>query len=205
MYLQGYAFLLRDIPGKTNKTADWLSRMYPSATAAAVYVFGVYALSADTPEFYFSQVLGGDNPHWGAQRTWKELNEAFPGHRIPFALIDDLVRSCPTCQKTRLGMKGYSIAPSTRHLKVPHARSRVGIDRLAISPTSRNGSNNLIVIVEAFTHYVAMFAAKDYSALTLASCLAQYAARSGLFEELISEASALVAWGQASCQPRRSA
>jgi hypothetical protein len=190
MFLQGFSFMLRDIPGKLNKTADWLSRMYTPED----HPQSVKELLQDTPEhidYYLTRVHGGTSdssePHWGAQRTWKELNDRFPGHRIPFRFVVDFIASCPTCQKTRLGMKGYSIVPSTRNLKVPHSRSRVGIDRLAVSPPSRNGSNNVIVIVEAFTSYTSLLAAKDYTAETLASCLLQYIARNGLFEELISD------------------
>ena len=193
--LQSFNFLLRDIPGKANKS-DWLSRLEalrgdpedytaPESADSLLTVAALTPSEPGTPEHLVDQVH--DQFHDGARRTWNDLNEVFPGHGIPFAFVQDRVAACPTCQKTRLGMTGYSLQPMTRHLKVPHTRSRIGVDRLAISPTSRSGCNNLIVIVESFSGYTNLFATKDYTAETLASCLLQYYGRNGLFEELISD------------------
>ena len=189
--LQSFNFLLRDIPGKANKS-DWLSRLEALCGRPECYTVPPHASVASltpsepgTPEHMVDQVH--DRFHDGARRTWNDLNEVFPGHGIPFAFVQERVAACPTCQKTRLGMTGYSLQPMTRHLKVPHSRSRIGVDRLAISPPSRNGNNNLVVIVEAFGGYTNLFATKDYTAETLASCLLQYYSRNGLFEELISD------------------
>ena len=189
IYMQGFNFLLRHIPGKSNVIADWQSRMWNSSSVpynAVAFLIAAAELEQGTPEYYLSRVHGGRQLHFGARRTWEKLNESFPGHKVPFSFVAEWVSNCPTCQKTRLGMTG-TLEPIPRHLKVPHARARIGVDRLSISPEDRNGFNNLIVIHEAFTSYVKLFASKDYTAISLATALFQYYCEHGIFEQLISD------------------
>ena len=40
--------------------------------------------------------------HRGARKTWLALNQLFPGHKIPFSLVEDFIMACPVCQKDRL-------------------------------------------------------------------------------------------------------
>ena len=41
-----------------------------------------------------------------------------------------------------------NLQPVVRHIKPPHQRSRVGVDRLTVTPVDKNGNNTLIVMVE---------------------------------------------------------
>jgi hypothetical protein len=41
--------------------------------------------------------------HKGASATYKYLCKMFPGHRIPFKVVEEFVRTCATCMKGRLG------------------------------------------------------------------------------------------------------
>jgi len=139
-----------------------------------------------TPEELLRKVHGGRNLHYGARRTWLLLNKQFPGHRIPYRLIQDFISECPICQKDRLGMTD-GIQPVVRHIKPPHQRSRVGVDRLTVTPPDKDGYTTLIVVVEHFTKHVCVYPAKEYTAQSLAPALFQYFATFGVFEEVWSD------------------
>ncbi len=113
-------------------------------------------LKSDTkvsPEELIQKVHGGRNLHKGARRTWNALNQYFPGHSISFKFVSDYISSCPVCQKDRLAMTDV-IKPVYRHLKPPHQRTRIGVDRLTVTPADKEGNDTLIVIVEHFTKHV---------------------------------------------------
>ena len=138
------------------------------------------------PEYYLKKVHGGRMPHKGVRGTWLALNKHFPGHNIPFRVIVDFVSTCAWCQKDRLAMTN-NIGPLTLHLKPPHQRARVGVDRLTITPADENGNCNLVVIVDFWTKYVDLYPCKDYNAYSLATALFQYVCTNGLFDELWSD------------------
>ena len=79
------------------------------------------------------------------------------------------------------------IQPLVRHIKPPHQRSRIGVDRLTITPTDKYGNTCAVVIVEHFTKHVGVYPSPDYTALTIATALFQYFCTFGLFEELWSD------------------
>jgi len=242
VYLQSFQIWLRNIPGKQNIVADWMSRMYhvaeslpkhfddailpvtsnlkapaiheesngdvveelpsPQEATETIVLDDVLNEQHDaapdavevtpevhevhSPEYYLEKVHGGRSMHKGARRTWLALNKHFPGHKIPFSFVAEWVMACPRCQKDRLAMTN-GIEPVVRHLKPPHQRSRIGVDRLTVTPPDDRGNCNLIVIVEHFTKYVSAYPATDYTALTLAKCLFSHFCTFGLFDELWSD------------------
>jgi len=235
VYLQSFQIWLRNIPGKQNIVADWMSRMYhlvepipkhfdgailpetsklkthgvhddvqediveehppPKEAIETIVLDDVAPIAVEAtpvvhqihpPEYYLEKVHGGRSMHKGARRTWLALNKHFPGHKIPFSFVAEWVMACPRCQKDRLTMTN-GIEPVVRHLKPPHQRSRIGVDRLTVTPPDDRGNCNLIVIVEHFTKYVSAYPATDYTALTLAKCLFSHFCTFGLFDELWSD------------------
>ena len=80
-----------------------------------------------------------------------------------------------------------TIEPVVRHIKPEHQRSRIGVDRLTVTPADEFGNCNLIVVVEHFTKYVSLYPAVDYTALTLATTLFKHICTFGLFDELWSD------------------
>lgn len=138
------------------------------------------------PEFILSQVHGGRNGHPGVRRTWKALNDNFQGHRIPYSFVEDYVSRCPRCQKDRIGMTD-TIRPVYRHLKPPTLRSSVGVDHLTVTPMDEYGNTVLIAVVEQFSHFCAVYPAKDYSAVTAAKCLLQFFTSYGVYDHLLSD------------------
>ena len=136
-----------------------------------------------TPEEMFAEVHGGRKLHFGARRTWVRLNQRFPGHRIPFRQVQQMVADCSLCQKDRLGMEGY-VEPIYRHLKPDYVRKAVGVDTLTVTPVDDRGNTCLIVVVEFFTKYVWAMLASEFTAHTMATALFTYFCTFGMFDEL---------------------
>ena len=134
----------------------------------------------------FKEVHGGRHFHQGARRTWLKFNERFSGHRVRYDQIEDMIMRCPICQKDRLRVMDR-IEPVVRHLKPPHARSRVGEDNLTVTPVDANGNGHLVVIVCHFTKYVWAKPAKTWEAETIAKVLFEYFCTFGLYDEIWSD------------------
>lgn len=179
IYLSRFNFQIRHISGKSNTVADWQSRFFLLQEIGSVPgdVRGMLAA-----------VHGGRSGHHGSRKTWELLNKHFPGHRVPISVVAEFVSTCPVCQKDRIGMLPADILNGvTRHLKVPHARHTVGVDTLTITPTDLLGRQYLIVIVNQFTKFVALYPAEDKTAITLARCLIQFFCAFGKFNRIISD------------------
>lgn len=141
---------------------------------------------APTPEELLSQVHGGRMGHHGARKTWKSLNEFFPGHRIPYRLVEEFVSSCAICQKDRLGMTD-AIQPVYRTLQSGQKRRMVGVDTLTVTPTDKFGNTYIIVIVVHATKLVFLHPAPNKSSEETALALFRFFAQYGVYEYLISD------------------
>ena len=160
-----------------------------STEIAAEVVPGVeveIAVPGQPPEYYLDKVHGGRNLHMGSRLTYKYLNKFFPGHKIPYRLVEGYVSTCALCQKDRLGMT-EGIEPLVRHIKPPWQRSRIGIDRLTVTPADERGNNTIIVIVEHWSKHMWGYPSHDYTAIAIATAIFVYMCTYGLFEELWSD------------------
>jgi hypothetical protein len=185
--------LLRVIKGKDNIVADWGSRMYAIEDEEEEPPGREPAEGGDdqaedprSPEYYLRQVHGGRMLHHGARKTWLKLNETFPGHHIPFRVVQEFVQACPRCQKDRLEMT-QDIKPVVRTVIPEHHRLRLGIDALAITPADEDGNCMAIVVVELKTKHVAIYPGKTYDQQTAAAALFKYMCTFGLHDEIISD------------------
>jgi hypothetical protein len=149
----------------------------PAAPAAA---------PAPSWESLLKQVHGGRMGHNGARRTWKLLNELFPGHRIPYRLVEEFVSSCAICQKDRLGMTD-AIQPVYRTLQSGQKRRMVGVDTLTVTPADKYGNCYVIVIVVHATKLVFLHPAQNKTAEETALALFRFFAQYGVYEYLISD------------------
>lgn len=132
------------------------------------------------------QVHNARMGHHGVRGTYRLLNIHFPGHRIPWRVVNDFVTSCAWCQKDRLGMAD-SLQPIVRHLKPVHRRSIVGVDSLTVTPADRYGNWLLIAIVNHLTKFTALYAASKHDALTVASALFQCFCSYGIFDSIMTD------------------
>jgi len=110
----------------------------------------------EDPKFYLDQVHGGRELHLGARQTWQKLNKHFPGHKIPFKVVDDYVKACPRCQKDRLQMTA-DIKPEVRTLIPDGYRTVLGIDALKVTPADKRGNTACYVIVNLKTKHVDIY------------------------------------------------
>ena len=231
IYLQGFNFKLRHIPGKLNIIADWFSRTFPDDTAEQelasimeemehedttdeeylalrayhTWLQGLYSEVLDarakekeeedtsvtdakayTREECLTAVHNGKVGHMGAKLTWTRLNKQFPGHNIPFKVIQEFVAACPNCNKTRLGMKD-ALKPIIRTLKPPQSRTAIGIDAVEITPHSDQGYTHINVVVNLFTKMVALYPVKGVTALNLANSCWKYWCTYGHTDMIISD------------------
>jgi hypothetical protein len=208
VFMQGFSFDLRHIPGKLNRIADFLSRNHSLTQESAlqeILQLSMSILSPDishvdenedelvrvdspklTPDEALRTVHGGRMPHVGARRTYLELCKYYPGHSIPYRYVAEFVATCPICQKDRLGMSD-SLKPVVRHLKPTHLRSTVGIDNLTISPPDKYGNNYCEVIINHYTKFTAIYPSKTRGALDAAKALFQYYCTFGVFDSIISD------------------
>ena len=204
MYIKTFKCWFEAVRGIVNFFADYLSRLYGIVESDdmigailmhlpvsedhesnhELHAFGLNTTPGQSPSFYLSQVHGGRMGHHGARRTWILLNKYFAGHKIPYALVADFVSTCSRCQQFRFGMTD-EIQPLTRHLKVDHARSRLGIDTLTVTPVDVYGNGLIHVIVNQWTHHCGLYPAKEYSALTVATALFQHICLFGRTDELM--------------------
>jgi len=124
--------------------------------------------------------------HHGVRNTYRLLNTHFPGHRIPWRVVNDFVSCCAWCQKDRLGMAD-SLQPIVRHIKPVHRRSIVGADSLTITPPDKYGNWILIAVVNHMTKFAALYAAAKHDAETTASALFQFYCSYGMFDSILTD------------------
>ena len=105
IYLQSYMFVLRHISGKKNVVADWGTRMYGLLHSVAEEDDASPQLeSAEAPvdvDSMLKQVHGGRMFHYGPRATWQMLGKYFPGHMVPYRVVQDFCRDCGRCQKDK--------------------------------------------------------------------------------------------------------
>jgi hypothetical protein len=134
----------------------------------------------------FDSVHGGRMGHFGARKSWLALNKYFPGHGMPYRLIEDFVAMCAICQKNRLGRVDY-LLPIYRTLKADDRRKIVSIDSLRITPADKYGNSYLNVIVVGASKLVALYPQKEHNALLTAQCLFTFFSTYGVYEILMSD------------------
>ena len=133
---------------EVSRRHHWMSRQRLESDAFTAHV---PAWDAVVEQYHTGAAL-----HWGALRTWRNMEEQIV-HTVPFAYVQFYVRECGTCQKFRKSLNAYRIAPVVRHLKVPSARSTLGIDGFSITPPDKHGNAYMHAIVNMFTKHVYLF------------------------------------------------
>jgi hypothetical protein len=173
VYMQGFRFLVKHIPGSSNAVADWQSRFH-----------NLTSLPFSRQQALESSHIGRAG-HMGVKRTWALLNRSFPGHGVSLSQVADFVASCAICQKVRLYM-GECIAPISRHLKQDNIRSTVGVDTLTL-PEDSQGNRYIHVFRNLFSKLVTMYPVPKHDAESLARSIFTYFVTYGLHDAIISD------------------
>ena len=191
--LRVYNFRIRHIKGELNVMADMLSRMYHTDDSLDL-------LEQDSPTSISSidppdapatisqedcllQAHTGARFHRGAAATYEALNKYFPGHGIPYALVNDFVQRCAVCAKVRTGLK-TTLVPIVRNLQLPRNIRAVGWDDLTITPVDDFGHSNLSVFVDLTTGFTALYPRKDHTADSLLDNLFSFYATYGKYDQI---------------------
>jgi hypothetical protein len=196
IYLQAFDMSIKHIKGTDNGTADWLSRLNSvESDMSAVTITDVKADLSDndlnpstlyTPRQCFERVHGGRMGHPGTVRTIKLLNKYFPSHGMSQETVANLVANCSHCQKIRIGID-TQLVPMHRTLSQGHLRAAIGCDTLTVSPTDDAGYKYIVVIVNLFSKFVALYPVKNHDAISLATSLFQYYCTYGICECIVTD------------------
>jgi hypothetical protein len=164
----------------------WLSTLYSESEPVSVEQPAKQDTAKRTQLDSLHAVHNGTVGHMGARLTWKRLNQQFPGHHIPFTMVQEFVAACANCNKTRLGMSDV-LTPITRTLKPPKSRTAIGIDALEITPHGKDGFTHINVVVNLFTKLVSYYPAKGVTALNLANACWKHWCAYGHTDMIISD------------------
>jgi phospholipid-translocating ATPase len=196
IYLQAFDMSIKHIKGTDNGTADWLSRLHSveshvvlndvKNTVDSVVNPSSLPCSMYTPRQCFERVHGGRMGHPGLVRTMKLLTKYFPAHGMSQEAVANLVADCPHCQKIRMGMDTPMI-PMHRTLSQGHLRAAIGCDTLTVTPTDDNGCKYIIVVVNLFSKFVALYPVQNHDAISLATALFQYYCTYGICEKIVTD------------------
>jgi len=181
LFSQGY--------GVHATTLYHLATAFDADATDALHVLTTEAGEIPTPrsaDSMFKKIHDGRMGHHGAKRSLDLLNKYFPGHGINFKTIEELVRTCPICQKHRLGATAGEVKEIVKSLLPEHQRSMLGVDIVKVAP-DKHGNQYCIVPVNLLTKHCEIYPVKDKSALTLANAIFDYVTTYGLFDELRSD------------------
>ena len=196
VFMQQFHFLIAHIKGKLNVVSDYWSRIYAELEHEEQLMFITQYLYhtkitedfEDSVKEKFLQVHNSSSGHFGTRTTYHKLNLKFPGHKIPYATVHDMIQSCAICQKTRLAMNSMdTIQPIHRPLYQSNYRKRVGIDTLTITPPDKHNKKFVYVIVVPTTKLVFTYAAEEHTALNAARALFSFYITYGIYEVIISD------------------
>ncbi len=122
----------------------------------------------------------------GTVRTVKLLKEYFPSHGMSHETVSNLVSECSHCQKIRIGID-TQLVPMHRTLSQGHLRAAIGCDTLTVSPTDDAGFRYIVVVVNLFSKFVALYPVKNHDAISLATALFQYYCTYGICERIVTD------------------
>lgn len=197
-YLQSFDIkAIKHIAGTKNKVADYFSRLWDprdlkqqdaDSSKQIDHIANIDEAEIKpsdevlTPKEMFAAVHGGRRGHWGIKTTYEKMNREFPGHRVSLKAVTEMVESCPTCQKDRMGMT-FTVKPLIKTHKVSRNRILIGADLLSVAP-DKNGYACITVITNFYTKRCRLFKQKDKSAESLANSIMLYVTQHGLFDEI---------------------
>jgi hypothetical protein len=189
IYLQGFSFLFRPIPGKSNGVADWQSRL---ELLNRIVQYGVTWLSQleekQAPSNQLEMIKRchcGRAGHIGVKRTWALLNKHYPGHGIPLAAIYAFIDSCGVCQKVRY-TGDIGVKPIVRTLRTNSNYRVVGIDWLSLIEDSF-GNTGVYVVKNLFTKHLSLYPFSTNSMENAATSLFCHYVRFSTFDAVASD------------------
>jgi transposase InsO family protein len=201
--IQHFDFDVQHIKGVDNIEADSFSRLvhFPKKDEAELMLNNAEMVQESTsaidmhkisPAHYSSikQKHGGIHGHGGVNRTLAILHKAGTKWKGIRKDVEAFVRRCPCCQKMSqikpiINTKPYTLASY-------YPMQRICID--TIGPITVNNSNEnesiekyILVIIDAFSRYVNLYATKDTTASSALTALIDWVTTFGCPSEIVSD------------------
>ena len=169
--LQEFNFELRHIAGKENKLADGLSRC----------LVGIEIPHCDDIKAVHNSVMG----HRGISLTESLLRERGLEWDTMTDDVKTFIATCAVCQKVRLGQGSAAAALAT--IAVTEPFEEIAIDTIGPLPADAYGNEFIIVVIDCFSRFVELRAAREVTALEAAKALLDVFGRYGAPRRLRSD------------------
>lgn len=179
MWLGSFPMHMKHIPGKDNKTADFLSRHLKKMAQESEDNHALAAFS--TIKQVLDEVHQCPGGHRGALATWRKVQHKYRGSKIPFRLVKDYVDECAVCQKLRTHPD--VLESINKALPLYHARAVIHADVLKLNE-DQYGNKYAFVFINNVTKYCMIYPAPDKEAANAADALIKLMSTIGLVDVL---------------------
>jgi hypothetical protein len=188
--IQHYDFDLQHIKGEDNIEADAFSRLVhlPSKEGEQLALHDLETIDQLDSQKYqiIKKVHGKIHGHGGINRTMtllKNANKTWNGIRRD---VETFIKRCPCCQKMSQLKPRIHIKPFT--LAAYYPMRRICIDTIGpINIQDDDREKYIIVIIDAFSRYVNLYATKDTSAMSAIRALTDWVSTFGCPSEIVSD------------------
>lgn len=187
--IQEFRFKIQHIPGKQNYIADALSRIPVVAAINMVNDETEEEISELLEQKRYCEILrrvhGNGLGHKGITATLKILHDM----GIKWSKMKDdvvnYIKNCVVCQK--LGKYKSDDSNTNYHIEATQPFQKICLDTVGPLPEAKGKFKYIIVVVDVFSRYVELFAAKSTTAIEAAECLLKVFGRYGLPETIVSD------------------
>ena len=122
---------------------------------------------------------GGLNFHHGTHRLWAYLNKFYPGHRIPYAALNEFIQNCPICQKNRLHMTENNTLKPIIRSHYQEGASLLSSDYLFLGDATSLNNKGAYVFSDYYKKHRGIYPMPGPSAYNLAVALFTHISRYG--------------------------
>ena len=136
------------------------------------------------------EVTMAHHGHGGVDRTLRLLRDSLPPSKWWTNMRDDVrtfIKNCPQCQFMQPARLQIHAQVEPFNMSVHKPMDRWNIDTIGPLPKDEDGNQYIIVLVDAFSRFVEMYAAKDVSALSAMKAILQAVGRYGTPSEILTD------------------
>ena len=214
MDLQEYNFDVEHIPGVENVVADACSRLcaltnpkekregYKRFAVPPSYALASLATLAEPDSNQISpfvtplwlhdllgSIHGTNTGHWGVDLLYKRAREKLDAQNKKVANLKahcrQFVRKCPCCQK--MSQLRTPILAQKFTLSTYTPMERIYADSIGPLPADEKDNKYILVIIDAFTRWIELYAIPDTTAEIAARCLLDWTGRFGTPIQIMSD------------------
>lgn len=193
---QHYDFILTGIKGTDNVVADGLSRFCrdlnneKSEELTSLKLNSYKLSSTDENHNNFLSVHNAELGHKGTAETIRRLKQKDIRWRGMYKDIDRFIKLCPCCQKNNQRVNRNIAFPFTVHGLKPF--EKVDIDFIVDLRPDKDGVTTIMVVIDAFSRWVNLFALKERTAENAALALVDHCSNYGTPTKITHDADAVL-------------